>query len=483
MLIQLSSENGLPLYQQVYVAIRQAITRQHIAQGYRMPASRELAKQLSVSRNTINNAYTQLCAEGFLESVQGSGYFVAEHIAHTVPPNTQSTQQKTPAFGFSKRGAYLVRPTRPVPTSKNPAFQPGLPDLEQFPFSQWRQCLNRIQQSREPELLKYSDQGGYYPLKQALQQYLQQARGVNCAAEQIIIVNGSQAGLDLVSRLLLDTNDTVAMEDPGYLGARDAFLAASAKLIPIPVDGEGLNTDILERKRRAIKLVYTTPSYQFPMGTTLSLTRRLHLLQWANKNDAFILEDDYDSEFRYRERPLSSLQGLDESGRVIYMGTLSKVLFPALRLGYLVVPPNMAEGFAKALRKTGQDAPLQLQAALSLFIENGFFETHIRRMRKSYSEKQQKLVACCQKHLGDMLEVKITSAGMQLPALFKKPINENTLLSLSQSADIVLSTLSRYCLSEEKLAGVYLGYAGIPLDDIENNILRLKEILVQAIDT
>lgn len=479
MLFHLNRQPGTPLYRQLFESIRLAIANEELSLHQQLPPSRELAKQLSLSRNTVNTAYAQLCAEGYIVSRQGSGYFVNTKLPEklfSTASTRQSRQKPHATLLFSKRGNFLARPTRPVPTIDNPAFQPGLPDLDTFPFERWQRCVNYSLKLGDRKLFKYADQGGYQPLKAALRQYLSQSRGVQCETEQIIIVNGSQAGLDLITRLLIDDGDVIAIEEPGYLGARDGFLASGARLEPIPVDEEGILVSNLVRSRKNIRLVYTTPSYQFPLGVTMTLQRRLQLLEWANKQEALIIEDDYDSEFRYRDRPISCLQGLDTAQRVFYFGTFSKVMFPGLRIGYIVVPPGLAEGFAKALRKTGQDSPLQLQAALADFIQRGFFISHIRRMRTLYSEKQKYLAALSRQYLNDWLDIQETAAGMQVPAFYRLAVDETQLLERAKSAGLTITPLTNYYIKKPSKNGLYLGYAGVPLKEMKNNVLKLKTL-------
>jgi len=481
MQLSLNPKGSGPLYRQVFNTLQEAIIQGVLKSGQRLPATRDLSEQLNVSRNTINTAYDMLQAEGYIGSRPNSGFYVTSELPDTTMAES-SVKIKTSAKNIpqlSRRGEALARPSRPVPRINNPSFVPGLPDLTVFPYSQWQQCLQKIDLKSASNLMGYQDQGGLWEFKCVLKDYLQLSRGVKCNPEQIIIVNGSQAGLDLMARLLVDANESIAMEEPGYLGAKDGFLAANAKVITVPVDDEGLQVEHLnslnKKQRSAVKLIYTTPSYQFPLGVTMSLARRLALLDWANKHEAFIIEDDYDSEFRYHDRPLSSLQGLDSQGRVLYIGTLSKVMFPGLRLGYLVVPENLSSAFAGALRKTGQDAPLLLQAAMARFIERGFFNSHIRKMRKLYGRKQEIFVGLAQDYLNNWLEIKATSAGMQLPAFFKEKTNEKRLLTIAQDKRINLASLNRYCSLKNSSPGLYLGYAGIPIEEMKKNILLLRD--------
>ncbi|GAB1269266.1 PLP-dependent aminotransferase family protein [Aurantivibrio infirmus] len=481
MSLTLASNGSGPLYRQVFETLRHAITSGAYKSEQRLPATRELSAELGVSRNTVNTAYDMLQAEGYLESRPNSGYYVTARIPADSFEILAKRPRRHPSVipQLSNRGKALARPSRPVAKNPNPSFVPGLPDLGVFPYSQWQQCLQKTNLKLTPGLMSYQDQGGLLEFKTALRDYLELSRAVKCNPEQIIVVNGSQAGLDLMARLLVEDDEYIAMEEPGYLGANDGFLAANAKILSIPVDKEGLEVERLDalnkKQQSAVKLIYTTPSYQFPLGVTMSLQRRLALLEWANTNNAFIIEDDYDSEFRYHDRPLSSLQGLDSQGRVLYMGTLSKVMFPGLRIGYLVVPENLSSAFASALRKTGQDAPLLLQAAMTQFIEKGFFSSHIRKMRKLYGRKQALLLELAEHHLHEWLSIPATSAGMQFPAFFRKKINEKKLLEATQQRKLNITSLNRYFAGRNTAPGLYLGYAGVPIEDLKKGVLLLKD--------
>lgn len=489
-LLRLNPAEG-DLYRQIFSALRTAILRQELTCGEQLPTTRALSQQLGISRNTVVTAYDMLKAEGYIDARMGSGFYVAADLPD-IQPITQPHQETThygDSIGvtssnaldaLSVRGQRLATATRRVPAPPRTAFSVGLPDLSVFPNKQWSQCLQQHSQLRDQSLLRYQDQGGLRALQTALVSYLRLSRGVNCTAEQIIIVNGSQAGLDLIARLLTDPGDSVAVEEPGYLGARDAFLGAGSRLQPIAVDEQGLNTDSLAhylQRGETIKVVYTTPSDQYPLGMTMSLPRRLTLLNLAAQHRFWVIEDDYDSEYRYHERPISSLQGMDQQSRVIYLGTFSKVMFPGLRVGYLVVPPALVDACRYALRKTGQDTPLLWQAALATFIESGYFATHIRRMRKLYGEKQRQITALLQTHLAEWLDVSPTSAGMQCACWFRHPVDLPRMLALAEEAGLWLSPLSRCYLAPPEQDGLHLGYAGIALADIPTAMMCLSKVL------
>ncbi|MCB1692778.1 MAG: PLP-dependent aminotransferase family protein [Pseudomonadales bacterium] len=471
MQLDIDPDSTSPLYRQLFERIRQSIHDGNLVPGSRLPASRELAGELAISRNTVNSAYDLLVAEGYVDARRGAGYFVARRLPDMVPRAalSEAGEARETGRGVSRRGEHLAKASRPV-TDAGPAFQRGLPALDRFPFRQWQAHLDRHSRRPDFRLLRYQDEGGLHELKRALHAYLTRYRGVRADPDQIIIVTGGQAALDLIARLIVDEGDQVAIEEPGYLGARDALLAAGATLMPVPVDDEGICADLIEPGAR---LVYTTPSYQFPLGVTLSAARRIALLNWAADHDGYIIEDDYDSEFRFRGRPLSCLQGMDQGGRVIYMGTFSKVMFPALRLGYIVSPRHLAGSFAAALRKTGQDAPLVLQAAMADFIDSGQFASHIRRMRNLYRDRQARFVTLARQYLGHLLDVRATDAGMQLAAPFKVALDPERVRRSALAHELDVGLLSSCYLGRPVIDGLFLGYAGVPEEEVESALRRL----------
>lgn len=385
--IELNHDSPLSLYRQLYDAIRNAILEERLQRGYRLPASRIFAKELGVSRNTVALAFEQLMIEGYLQGKVGSGTYVTDNLPERLlqarpsindRPAVSSARHKASHRGqaFSK---IVLRRNRTIEDIR--PFQGGVPALDEFPYDLWTKLTQRTWRSLPRHVLAYGDAGGYEPLREVIASYLRTSRAVRCDADQIIIVNGSQQGVDLVARVLLESGDHVLVEDPGYLGARAALLGAGVRLTPMPVDAEGLQIGNRTARNSQACLVYVTPSHQYPLGITMTLARRLHLLEWARRTGAWILEDDYDSEFRYAGRPLASLQGLDMCGCVIYLGTFSKVLFPGLRLGYLVVPKNVVDAFLSAKTIADRQSAVLEQAVLARFIEEGHFARHLRRMR------------------------------------------------------------------------------------------------------
>jgi GntR family transcriptional regulator/MocR family aminotransferase len=364
MILDVKSE--VPLYRQIYETIRRSILSGEFYSGKQLPASRHLANQLGVSRMTVLNAYDQLLAEGYLEGKTGAGTFVARHLPEeflqTKPVERQKKDAKISSrqLILSRYGKNVGRDNRTILqfNRKTPPvpFQHGLPAIDQFPFDVWTKIANKKYRTLERGAFGYGQPAGFTPLREAIAAHLKSVRGVVCAPEQVIITGGAQQALDLIGRIFIELGAKVLIENPGYFGAKQALQIFDAKLVPVPVDEEGFNLKAVLKQSRNARLVYVTPSHQFPLGVTMSLARRLQLLEWAKKNECWIVEDDYDSEFRYEGRPLPSLQGLDRDGRVLYIGTFSKTLFPALRLGCLVVPPDLIEIFTAALSLSGSRA-------------------------------------------------------------------------------------------------------------------------------
>lgn len=474
---------GAPLYRQLYQALRQAILAGRITPGTRLPSSRELAVELGVSRNTIVNAFEQLLAEGYVEGKIGAGTYVARTLPDELSQvRVGARKRMAPSQdgrAISKRAQRLLAlPTLPAARQSEPrAFRPGVPALDAFPFDLWRQLLTKHWQHPPRDLLSYNHSAGYQPLRAAIAAYLGAARAVQCTPEQVIVVSGGQQGLDLVARLLLDPGDAAWIEEPGYPGARGAFLAAGASLLPVPVDKEGLDLAAGEAGRPDARLVYVSPSHQYPLGITMSLTRRLALLAWAQRAGAWIIEDDYDSEYRYAGRPLASLQGLDNAHRVIYLGTFSKVLFPALRLGYLVVPPDLVDAFIALRALVDRYSPVLEQAVLADFMTEGHFARHIRRMRILYAERQVYLLEAARHKLSGLLEIEAAEAGMHLLGWLPEGVDDVVASQRAADSGIDVPPLSSYSIEPILRGALLLGYANCDLQEINQGVDRLARVL------
>jgi GntR family transcriptional regulator/MocR family aminotransferase len=475
--ILLDANSTTPLHQQLYTGLRAAILEGRLAASTRLPATRALAHELGVSRNTVLDAYAQLLAEGYVEGRTGSGTYVHRALPDEmlqVHNNTTLPQPIAQKRRLSQRGALLA--ATPVSISRDSglprAFRPGLPAFDTFPFEIWARLMMRHWRRPPPELLTYGDPAGYPPLREAIAEYLVAARGVRCTPEQVIIVAGSQQGLDLAARVLLDVGDNVWIEDPGYVGARGALQSAGADLVPVPIDREGLNVAEGILRCSAARLVYITPSHQYPLGVTMSLPRRLALLDWAHQAGAWVLEDDYDSEYRYTGRPLPALQGLDTEQRTIYLGTLSKTLFPSLRLGYLVVPADLTSAFVAAKAVADRHAPSVEQAVLADFITEGHFARHIRRTRMLYVQRQTILLEAA-RALSGMLEVSPAEAGMHLVGWLPPGISDTEVSMRAARAGVDAPPLSAYALEALNRGGLLLGYAAVDEMEIRQGVQRL----------
>ncbi len=478
--ISLDHSSPTPLYRQVYESLSQAILNGKLSPGLRLPSTRDLANFLDVSRNTVMNAFEQLIAEGYLDAIVGSGTYVA----HTLPDDLLharahlNTRNPAPAASrrLSLRGAKLAQTQVSAGRyiSSTHVFAHGVPAIEEFPFDIWSRLITRHYRHASGRLFLYGEPAGYAPLREAIATYLRAARAVNCEASQVIICNGSQQALDLATRLLLDPGATAWIEDPGYRGAYSALVGAGANVMPVPVDGEGLDIQCMDAQCKP-DLIYVTPSHQFPLGVTMSLTRRLHLL---HHTDAWILEDDYDSEFRYSGRPIPALQGLDTAGRVIYLGTFSKVLFPALRVGYLIVPPHLTEAFSRAQAVFHRGVSAVVQAALADFITEGHFARHIRRMRVLYDERRTIFLNAVEREVGGFLEIGESDTGMHTIGWL--PDGYDDVITAQYAADIGIETvpLSQYAIHPLARAGLVLGYAAASSGKIDDGMKRLAKALL-----
>jgi GntR family transcriptional regulator / MocR family aminotransferase len=451
------------LHRQVYEEMRKAILTGRLTAGTRLPSTRELAGEIGVSRNTVLVAFEQLYAEGYTESRRGSGTFVSrllpDQLLQARSVGTGKSQSPALRRTFSQRGEVITTALQGFNPVGLPKPFRATPALDAFPNKVWLRLTARHWRNSSHKLLPYGDSAGYRPLRKAIATYLNTVRAAHCDPEQIVIFSGSQQALDLAARLLLDPGDTAWIEGPGYWGARAALKCAGARLIPVPVDAEGMNIEAGINRCSDPRLIYVTPSHQYPLGVTMSLSRRLALLKLATEVGAWILEDDYDSEFRYASRPVASLQGLDRHGRVIYIGTFSKVLFPSLRLGYVVAPPDLLEGIISAHALLGQ-TPVIDQAVTADFIEQGHFARHIRTMRALYAERQNVLVKAVERELDGLLEVQPDEAGMDLMGWLPENIDAKEAARQAAEDGVEVIPLVPHGMQRLKRGALRLGYAG-----------------------
>jgi GntR family transcriptional regulator/MocR family aminotransferase len=464
-LINLDGQSQTPLYRQLYDCLRRAILTGQLAPGTRLQSSREMASELKVSRNTVVNAYEQLLAEGYLEGQVGSGTYVSRALPEDLISVKTLTRARSRAgaggAALSERGRIFAAFAPSVPRAPEPVrpFQAGVPALDSFPFDTWLKLLAKHWRRPAAALLGYGEPQGHAPLRRAVASYLGLSRAVRCTPEQVIIIDGAQMAFDLIARVLLDPGDAAWMEEPGYPGVRAALTAAGARLVHVPVDAEGLDVAAGAALEPGARLIYVTPSHQFPLGMTMSLPRRLALLDWASRAGAWVMEDDFDSEYRYEGRPLASLQGLDTDGRVVYIGTFSKFLFPSLRLGYIVAPPNLVDAFVAARAMAGRHSPTVEQAVLTDFIEEGHFGRHIRRMRTLYRERQTFLVEALRREAGDTVEVEPADAGIQLTAWLPEGLDDKEVSRAAAERGVESRPVSGFYAGKPGRAGVELGYA------------------------
>lgn len=494
MWLQLDGEG--PLYEQAYRSLRQAILAGTLAPGARLPATRSLAREAGVSRNTLLQAYAQLLDEGYVVARTGSGTYVSTTLPDTPfepvrRPGSARSASTVPPLPLSAHGERLIgqapragvswgMPRRHLPYD----FRYGEPAHADLPLETWWRLTGRRARRASAARLAYGEPAGARVLREALAAYLHRARGVVCTPEQVIVTHGTQQAVDLVARVLVDAGDRVALEEPHYTGFSYVFGAYGATLVPVPVDGQGLRVADLTL-RDPVRGVCVTPSHQFPTGGILPLERRLALLAWAERHDAFVLEDDYDGEYRFTHRPVPSLQGLDRAGRVLYAGTASKLLFPALRIGWLVVPPPLVRAFtlAKAYTDTGS-ATLE-QDVLADFIDQGHLERHVRRSRVRNAARREALEDAVRRHLGGAAELVGTRAGLHgLLWVHALPGSREAELRRACAArGVGLYPVRPYYTRPPRRAGYVLGYAALGERDISEGIRRLGEALASLAGT
>jgi len=463
--LELDHRRRTSLRQQLNNELRRSVIEGRLRPGVKLPSSRRVAEELGIGRNTAIAAFEQLIAEGYLEARHGSGTFVVAALPEqSLLEHQLSSRGRTKISSrsrLSELGRWLARSSVPGLDPDRPPvpFRPSVAALDLFPQALWNRIRSRIARTLPTALYRYGNAAGYEPLRHVIADYLRASRGVRCDWRQVIVVSGAQQALDLAARVVLNAGDAAIVEDPGHPGAWAAFRAVGAKLIPFRVDKYGLAIDNHCSLPQA-RLACVCPSHQYPLGGTLPLRRRLTLLTWARQHRAWIIEDDYDSEFRYTGGPLPALQGLDQFNCVLYMGTFSKVLHPALRLGYLVVPNHLIDAFSTMKAIADRQAPLAEQAVLASFIEDGHFGRHIRRMRMVYIERQQILLEAAQDRLGGLLDVQPAEAGFHLVGWLPSGMKDTSVSDALQEAGIECPPLSRYTLRHRSRSGLMLGYAG-----------------------
>jgi len=472
---------GIPLYRWFYDELRAAILEGRIVPGARLPATRDLAREYRLSRATVVAAFEQLKSEGYVEGRVGAGTYVSEVLPDDFLQVGRTSTGKTAGprrVGWSSyarrlqlfRGSGEPRVTR--------AFRANQAALDVFPTTLWAQVVARRLRRASAQSLSGGEALGYRPLRLAVTAYLNASRGVKCSADQVLIISGVQEALERAAHLLIDPGDPVWVEDPGYPGADIVFRAVGAKVRPVPVDAEGLDLEWGRQRWTRAKLIYVTPAHQFPLGVTMSLRRRLALLDWARRSRTLIFEDDYDSEYRYQGRPIPALQGLDRAGAVIYAGTFNEVLFPALRLAYLVVPPGMVDRFAAAQSVSMRHAPLLDQAALCDFITEGHFARHIRRMRELYAERLSVFLEASRSRLAGLLDIPDVEAGLQTVGWLAQGVCAERAAEEAAKHEVEVIPLSRYSSRfRSGRQGLLLGFAAVDTRELGRGVEQLARTL------
>jgi GntR family transcriptional regulator/MocR family aminotransferase len=477
-----------PLYRQIYDAYRMAIVEGSLRPGQRIPSTRVLAAELGVSRFPVLSAYDQLLAEGYFESRVGAGTVVSSSLPDLFTSSAPaSVARLLAARSVPRPGPRPVahRCSLPLHREMFPwllgqgfgAFAVGQVAFDQFPLRVWSRLVARHCRKMDAKSLHYGDQMGVKTLRETIASYLRTARSLRCEADQIMIVNGSQQALELSARVLFDPGSRVWVEEPGYHLARAVFAMNGCHLVPVPVDEEGLDVAEGIKRYRKARAAFVTPSHQFPLGVTMSASRRFQLLEWARNTGSWIIEDDYDSEYRYESSPITSLQGIDANARVIYIGTFSKVLFPSLRLGYVVIPADLVDAFLAVRRAMDLGSPSFYQKVLVDFIGEGHFGRHIRRMRVLYHVRRGVLVASVGKELGSMVEVVGSEAGMHLTVNLQNGASDVRIAERALSHNLQIWPLSLHYLAEAPRQGFILGFGSTPIEEIPCSVRKLRNLL------
>ena len=474
---RLNQPARLPLHRQLYEALRRAILDGKIAAGERLPSSRDLTQDLQLSRNTVVAAINQLTVEGYLVSHIGSGTFVSDNVPRLAVQRQHGAPEQHASL--SARGLALSNSFCASDLEIQP-FTAGIADFSAFPVTLWQRLQNKHWRMTYPDMLDYSSSGGYAPLRRAVADYLRVFRSVPLDIEQVIITSGTQESLALCAQLLASHADTVWLEDPAYWGAVKAFIATGLALHGVPVDDQGIAPRASDDAAPP-RLIYVTPSHQYPTGAVMSLLRRHRILALARQHQAWILEDDYDSEFRFSGPPIASLAGLDTDQRVIYLGSFSKVLYPGLKLGYMVVPKGLAPAFKRAHYDLNRPGQMPVQAALAEFIDMGHFASALRRARQNYARRRAGLLAALQPCLGPQAQITGAEQGLHLCLRLPDALDDKALAQHIGKLGLTVRPLSAYCLQQTRLRGLIIGYGYAPLNEIAHYGPLLARTIANAL--
>lgn len=478
--LRLDPASPKPLSVQLASALREMILSGGLRAGDRLPATRTVAADLGVSRTTVIEAFARMAEEGLVDSRTGAGTFVSQALLDhrpIVPSRAGGSAAPARPPRLSRAMAERTATFRERLPHQPRAFTTAMPAFDAFPMALWSRHVAKHWRAHRNVVMGYGEARGYMPLRRAIAAHLRANRAIACEAEEVLIVNGAQHGFQLIAAILLDPGDAAWFENPGAIGARNCFAAAGARLVPVPVDEAGL--DVEEGLRRApdFRLAFVTPSHQQPLGSTMSLQRRLAMLAAAERADAWVVEDDYDGEFCYGGRPPPTLKSIDRAGRVIYVGTFSKTLFPALRLGYMVVPPGLVDAFARIMNAFSPGVASNPQAVVADFMDEGHFAAHIRRMRRLYAERYETLREAGRRKLAGLLDMRPTDTGLHTVGLLRGRLSDAQATERAWAHDITVVPLSRFCLEPIEPNGLVLGFSGVRPREIEAGVDVLASVL------
>lgn len=473
------AHSNMPLHTRIQRAIRQLILDGALGAGKRLPASRALAQSLEVSRDTVESAYAQLHAEGFIDRRVGSGSFVAEMTKFTTDRrrSARETLLHDQAANLSKRGAAMFRSGGVRGSIGLRPFTHGVPETRMFPLQLWERLERQVLKDAGTDALLACDPQGAEPLRRAIADYVNLERGARATAERVLVLTSSQQAMTLCANMLLDPGDRIFVEDPVYYGARKAFEAAGLECVPVRVDRQGIKVEPILEDPRPARAISLTPSHQFPTGATLTLDRRLALIEWAARRQAWIIEDDYDSEFHYAGKPTACVQGLDPNDRTIYIGTFTKSLFPGLRIGYAVLPPQLVKPMTIARTLLDGHTATISQLTLARFMENGHFGSYVRTMRGHYANRLGTLVRLVSAHLSDFVEPRVPIGGLQMPCILTCDIEESVAVDAARRAGVDLMGLSALHAIEPMKPGFLMGFAAYTTAEMEVAVAKLAKAL------
>lgn len=478
--MKLNRASNTPLSRQIYSEMAHRILSGELRPDARIPSARQLSGDLQVSRNTVNAAYDQLAAEGYIERTVGAGSRVSGAVPAIAPLGDGGHRNGARKPHISTRGRYLTEWTKVINDLESGAQHIGAPALDFLPIKLWKRLMTHQLERLSKDELGYGESAGYFPLRAAIASHLNRTRGLEVSSQQIVIVSGTQQALDLLSRVLLDPKDPVLFEEPGYPGARAAFMGGGTTLVPVPVDHEGMNLDTLSASQLDARAAYITPAHQFPLGVTMSLSRRLALLEWAEAFNAWIIEDDYDGEYRFAGKPLSALASIAKSERVIYVGTFSKVLFPGLRIGFVVLPEDLAERFASARGYMDRQSPILEQATLAAFMAGGHYDRHIRKMRRVYGERRAAVIQAFQNHGSGLIAIEAPETGMHVIVRLTAAVSEQRAADIFTEHGLPAMPIGSYFMNKPTARGLLVSFANIRVQDIDSGVRKLVAALEAA---